>query len=141
VSGVTTADDRVVLRLVGAYNADGSILGELRYFVGRMRGNAHCELCDVTHGRVRKKPEFAALQARSAVPFDLVHLDERTAEIAALTNERTPCVLAQTSSGYEVVLAAHEIAVCDGDVQCFDRALHRALDEHGLRVPAQSNGG
>ena len=40
--------------LVGVYHADGSLLGEARYVVGKILGRAHCSLCDITHDMVRK---------------------------------------------------------------------------------------
>ena len=123
---------RRVLRLVGVYNAEGSLLGELRYIVGRARGTAHCELCDVTHGRLRKKAEFTRFQASALVPIDLLHSDERPGDIAALTDGCAPCVLAETSSGYRIVLTRDEIARCRGEVRRFDEALTAALRSHDL---------
>ena len=38
--------------LVGVYHADGGLLGELRYAYGKVRGTAHCSLCDITHATV-----------------------------------------------------------------------------------------
>ena len=43
------------IELVGVYHADGSLLGELRYIWGKLRGTAHCTLCDITHGRLSEK--------------------------------------------------------------------------------------
>lgn len=52
----TLRDDRgmapTLQRLVGVYDADGTVLGELSYFVKARLGRAHCSLCDITHGVV-----------------------------------------------------------------------------------------
>jgi hypothetical protein len=43
--------------LVGVYDADGTALGELSYFLRASVGRAHCALCDVTHGRTPTRSE------------------------------------------------------------------------------------
>ncbi|MBA2282333.1 MAG: hypothetical protein H0W25_14065 [Acidimicrobiia bacterium] len=35
-----------ITRLIGVYDADGSVLGELSYFLKARLGRAHCALCD-----------------------------------------------------------------------------------------------
>ena len=59
-----------VVRLIGVYDADGSVLGELSYFVKARFGAAHCALCDITHGRVRERADWRACRDQLAVPFD-----------------------------------------------------------------------
>jgi hypothetical protein len=53
-SGVSSIDangsTRSIRRLVGVYNANGTVGGELAYFLGARLGRAHCSLCDITHG-------------------------------------------------------------------------------------------
>lgn len=128
------AAEQQLLHLIGVYNADGSLAGELRYFIGRTRGTTHCELCDVTHGRLRKKRDFSALQTSFPVPLELLHLDEQPDDIAAVTDGRTPCVLAATPSGYRVILTTDDLARCHGDVQRFETALTRAVRSQNLVV-------
>ena len=36
--------------VVGIYNADGTIGGELSYALAKLARRGSCELCDVTHG-------------------------------------------------------------------------------------------
>ena len=93
-----------VTRLTGVYHADGSILGELKYVAGTLVGRAHCPLCDITHGRVREKARWRAERERLPVPFTAVHLDERSPAEAAASDGRTPCVLAHTDAGIELLL-------------------------------------
>ncbi len=40
---------RHVVRLIGVYDADGTLRGELGYWVGARLGRRHCSLCDITH--------------------------------------------------------------------------------------------
>ena len=42
-------------RLIGVYDADGGLRGELAYVLGHLAGRAECALCDITHSAVRKE--------------------------------------------------------------------------------------
>lgn len=63
--------------LVGVYNADGTIRGELAYWVGKRLGRAHCALCDITHGSVKERPEWKRCRDGLPVPFDTYHRDDQ----------------------------------------------------------------
>lgn len=109
-----------VRRLIGIYEADGSLLGELSYVVGKLLGRRHCALCDITHGAVKKKPEFVALEERLPLPIELLHLDERTPAQREASEGHTPCVLLEDDDGLRVVLTAEDLDRCEGDVACFE---------------------
>jgi hypothetical protein len=107
---VTSAPpDRVVRRITGVYHADGSVLGEMRYLVGRTFGRTHCALCDITHGAVRTKPAWIEAQSGLPVPFVAVHLDERSTEVREASEGQTPCVLAHTDHGVFLVLGPADL--------------------------------
>ena len=125
-------ESRVLTELIGVYDADGGVVGELRYVVGHILGRAECSLCDITHGRVRRKAEFDALVGRFGVPFAVVHRNERTEEVTAATGDALPCVVARTTSGFVGLLGARELGECAGDVARFGRALDAALVAQGL---------
>jgi len=127
------SDVRTVTSLIGVYDADGGVAGELRYVVGHLLGRAECSLCDITHGRLRRKAEFDDLRDRIGVPFDVVHRNERTPELAAATGA-LPCVVAVTSGGRDVVLGPDDLRECAGDVGRFERDLRDALRARGLTL-------
>ena len=77
--------------LVGVYHADGSLLGELRYVWGKMRGTAHCALCDITHGAIREKASFRACREGQPIPLRNVHLDERDPDVQVATEAHSLC--------------------------------------------------
>ena len=56
----------------GVYHADGGIVGELRYVFGKIRGTAHCALCDITHSYVSEKKTMKECRSNSPVPFHLL---------------------------------------------------------------------
>ena len=37
-------------KIIGIYNANGSLLGEMRYVFDKVFLKKHCALCDITHG-------------------------------------------------------------------------------------------
>ncbi|MGH9110843.1 MAG: hypothetical protein ACRDZN_00850 [Acidimicrobiales bacterium] len=127
-------DPILIQRLVGVYHARGSLWGELVYVAGKLTGRAHCALCDITHG-TRRRPEVDAWIEALPVPFDLVHLDERTDAVTAASDGATPCVLAGTAVGFVLLLGTAEIHVCDGEIDRFVDALARSVDSHGLAWP------
>jgi hypothetical protein len=118
--------------LIGVYHADGGVVGELAYLLGKARGAAHCGLCDITHGPLRRKRDWNEFAAALPVPFRLVHLNEREPEVESASRGRTPCVLARTTQGIILLVGPAELDRCDGEVDRFKRSLAAALDSHGL---------
>ncbi len=116
------------------YHADGGVRGELTYVVGKLRGRAHCGLCDITHSPVRRKKEWDAYVDGLPVPFDTVHLNDRSAAVRELTEGETPCVVAHTEVGLSILVPASELDGSGGDVGAFSQVLASALDSHGLTL-------
>jgi hypothetical protein len=112
------------------YDADAGLRGELAYVVGKLRGR-HCGLCDITHGTLRRKPAFDEFACTLAVPFDVWHRNEQTAEVAAFTEGITPVVVAHGEGGFEVLLDAVTLESFDGDVDAFGAALTAQLERRG----------
>lgn len=126
-----------IRRLTGVYNASGGLLGELRYVAGKLRGTAHCELCDLTHAGVRRRGEWRELVATLPVPFDVVHRSERAAAAESASGAATPCLLAHTDDGVVTVMAATDFAGLDGDVAAFAARLDERRHALGLRWPEE----
>jgi hypothetical protein len=121
-----------VVALTGVYHADGSLTGEVAYVVGKLLGRRHCALCDITHGALRERPEMAACRAALPVPFDLVHLDERSSELVRATDGRTPCVVAHLDGGrLEVVLDADRLEACEKQPAKLAEAMEAAVAGRG----------
>ena len=120
-------------RLLGVYDAEGSLRGELTYVVRKLVGRGHCALCDITHGwSLSPKTEWSACVAALPVPFELVHLDERSPEIRALTEGAEPCVVAVTQDGAEILLDRAALESCRGKPAALVAAVTRAANERGL---------
>jgi hypothetical protein len=121
-----------VERLVGVYHADGTLLGELRYWFGARVGRAHCALCDITHGTFRAKPEWVDGRNGLGVPFETVHLDERSPDLERATEGATPCVVAGTAAGWVELLGPDELEALAGDVAGLLAAVRSRATELGL---------
>jgi hypothetical protein len=116
-----------VLRLVGVYNAEGSLRGELAYLFGKLAGTARCALCDITHRGVREKAEFKRCRGRFPVPLETLHLDEQDQELRAFTRGKTPCMVAVSEAGPVLLLDAEALERCGQSVERFEEALQKAL--------------
>ncbi|MFM9139908.1 MAG: hypothetical protein ACKOTH_05070 [Solirubrobacterales bacterium] len=69
-----------IVAFTGVYDADGTLAGELSYWVGaHVTGSRQCAICEITHGRFTEKARWRELAAGLPVPFEAVHLDERPA--------------------------------------------------------------
>jgi hypothetical protein len=132
-----TGERRIpVTKMVGVYDADGSLLGELRYWVGaHVTGTAHCALCEITHGLFREKAAWREVSGGLPVPFEAVHLDERCPEIEDASRDRTPCVLAVLADGSaDLLLGPEDLEELGGDPSRLASALSEALQR---RYPSE----
>jgi len=109
-------------RIYGVYNADGGIIGELAYVWGKIRGTAHCALCDITHRGVSKKKEWKELESRLKVPIELLHINEQTPELAEFTEGRTPCVVGVSSDELRMIMTPDQLEECGKQVEKFESA-------------------
>ncbi len=133
---MSSASPSTVSEIIGVYDADGSLRGELAYALGILRGKPHCALCDITHSGVRRRKGFADLPARLGVPFSLVHRDERSPEVLAFTGERTPLVIGRTEAGFVDLLVAEDLAHVETNADAMFDALTAALAAKDLRLAA-----
>ena len=128
----TVMDQQTPTRLIGIYNADGGIVGELKYFFGHLIGVAKCELCDVTHSPIRRKASWdrlaRQLKAEYGLDFALEHLNERSEAETKASAGREPCVLAEYPDGsLGMFLDRQELRVVDGDIDRFAKLVRARL--------------
>jgi len=128
-----TSSDRRVTRLVGVYDADSTIRGELAYWIGARLGRRHCALCDITHGSVRERPEWAACRAGLPVGFDTYHRNDQPATVHDAVDGQAPVVAAVTDDGIVLLLGPDELVACEGSIEQLVDAIERSVAERGLR--------
>ena len=113
--------------LYGVYNADGGIMGELAYVWGKIRGTAHCALCDITHRGVSKKKQWKEYEERLRVPIELLHINEQEEALAQFTDGKTPCVVGDYSGELKMVMTAEEIEECGKSVEEFESFISKII--------------
>lgn len=117
-------------RILFIYDADGTLAGEAKYWLGTLFGGQHCSLCDITHHRFGKRSAFKECAERIGTPIEYLHRDDLTAgQRAAAT--ALPAVLGQSSSGLVLLLGPAELAGLAGDVVAFEAALTAVLAAQG----------
>lgn len=104
----------MITRYVGVYDADGTVLGELAFVVGRALGRTHCSLCDITHGALRERAEWRTCRDQLEAPFVTYHRDDAPAAVRAL-GAPLPVVLAEHDDGtLAVAVTAEQLEACAG---------------------------
>ncbi len=132
----TAADAAAVRRLIGVYNAEGTLRGELSYFVGARLGRAHCALCDITHGLARERADWKRLRDDLPVPFDTFHRDDQPDAVRAASRDVAPVVVAESGGGaLTVLLGPDELEACGGSTERLTRAIEAANAQAGLHWP------
>jgi hypothetical protein len=124
--------EKVVRRLIGVYDADGTMLGEVSYFVGARLGRAHCALCDITHGLVRQRAEWRAARDELPIEFVTYHRDDQPGDVRAAIGDRLPAVVAETADGVTLLLDGDDLEACGGDPKSLIAEVRRAVADQGL---------
>ena len=123
-----------VRRLIGVYDADGGLRGEIAYLAGTLAGH-HCTLCDITHSPVRRRREWDSYVSTLPVPFEVVHRNERSMALQRVTEGREACVVAECGDGSLVFLLGNEDLAQAADVAGLAQAVASAIAEAGLQWP------
>ncbi len=122
----------VIRRLVGVYDADHTLAGEVVYWVGARLGRRHCSLCDITHGLFSEKAEWKSCKAGLPIPFETFHRDDQPASVREAMGGRTPVVVAVTDEGVVELLEATDLEHCQGSPQALIDAVENAALHLGL---------
>lgn len=121
-----------IVRLVGVYDANGTLRGEITYWVGARLGRRHCTLCEVTHGLFRQRSTWKACREGLPVPFDTYHRDDQPAAVHTAAGGAAPVVVAETDAGFVLMLTPTDLDTCDGSVDRLVEALERNTARLGL---------
>lgn len=126
-----------IAALVGVYDADGGLRGELAYLAGKARGQ-HCSLCDITHSPIRRRRAWDDYCATLPVPFEVLHRNERSSAVEAATAGIEPCVVAIREDDRIVVLLRDDELRQAQDVAGLAEAIDSALARLGLSWPERA---
>jgi hypothetical protein len=117
-----------ITELIGVYDADSTLLGEISYWVGARLGTAHCSLCELTHGLFTKKSEWKQCADSLTVPFRLFHRDDAPDDLLIALAGEFPAVLQRTTEGLKIILTKDELERFDGHTSDFAQWLTNYLN-------------
>ena len=103
-----------ITELIGVYDADSTLLGEVSYWVGARLGITHCSLCELTHGLFTKKSEWTQCAESLSIPFRLFHRDDAPNDVIAALAGHFPAVLQRTDNDVSVILTKEELERFEG---------------------------
>ncbi len=127
-----SADARRITGLVGVYDAEGSLRGELTYWVGARLGRTHCALCDITHGTFRERDGWRRCRANLPVPFVTFHRDDQPPDVRDLLGTHVPAVVAVTQAVHVLLVGPEGLDACHGSPGALMDALSAAAASAGL---------
>src|SRR6056300_736774 len=97
-------------QVVGIYNADGTIGGELAYAFSKLARRGSCELCDVTHGwNPLGKRSWKEAVERCSLDLRFLHRDEALPDQLSAAGQ-LPAVVIANDDGWRVIMTSSEFA-------------------------------
>ncbi len=118
--------------LIGVYDADATIIGEISYWIGARLGIRHCSLCDITHSLFRKRSEWQdeadRLKKDSGIEFKAFHRDDQPADVKKVIAGTYPAVVARSEiNQLHVFMNEAEISACGQSPEKFMKAIREKL--------------
>ena len=117
-----------ITELIGVYDADSTLFGEISYWVGARLGITHCSLCELTHGLFTKKSEWTQCAESLSIPFRLFHRDDAPHDVLNALAGHFPAVLQRTNNGVLVILTKDQLENFDGHTSDFAQWINDYLN-------------
>jgi len=119
--------------LIGVYNADGGIVGEISYVLGHLIGIRSCSLCDISHSPVKKKAAFKELEqhllSEHGIMVRMIHLNERNECETKASEGREPCMLVEyPDQSISMFLDSTDLKALSGSVSSLKKLITSRLD-------------
>ncbi len=123
-----------IVQLIGVYDADATLFGEISYWLGARIGVRHCSLCDITHSLFRKRSEWqeaaTKLQNEFGVEFKAFHRNDQPADVKKLINGAYPAVVARDDKNQlHLFMNESEISACGKSPENFLRAIETKISK------------
>ena len=119
-----------MIKLIGVYDADATLVGELSYWIGARFGARHCSLCDITHSLFREKSQWRECQSRLEsdlhVEFETFHRNDQPEDVRACIDGKYPAVVMRGDDGkVSIFMNASEIDACGASPERFVAEISR----------------
>ena len=118
--------------LYAIYDADGSLVGELRYLVDKFLGRANCALCELSHGWHPAGKRAWRQQQGATTQLSWLHKDEVPLHVLTQVSESLPCIAMETNGRVDILICKDQLARCDGDFAVFEQLLAEKLQGAGI---------
>ena len=104
-------------KLIGVYDADATLWGEMSYWIGARFGVRHCSLCDITHSLFREKSQWRQCQSKLEhdlhIEFETFHRNDQPDDVRACIDGDYPAVVMRGDDGkVSMFMSAGEIEAC-----------------------------
>lgn len=104
-------------KLIGVYDADATLWGEMSYWIGARFGVRHCSLCDITHSLFREKSQWRECQSKLEhdlnIEFETFHRNDQPEDVRACIDGDYPAVVMRGDDGkVSMFMSASEIEAC-----------------------------
>jgi hypothetical protein len=114
--------------LYAIYDADNTLMGEVRYALQKSIGKPACALCDITHAwnPIGKH----AWRNRKGLSHSMhwLHRNEVSSELNQMLGRQTlPCVVAEIGHHFEVLINSVTLAGCEGEFTLFEHLLEQKV--------------
>jgi hypothetical protein len=107
-----------ITEIIGVYDADSTLIGEVSYWVKARFGKAHCSLCDLTHGLFTVKQEWTDCARSLGVPVTTYHRNDALHDVLA-TATGFPVLLIRTPNGLSVAADGAALEGFEGRTDAF----------------------
>ena len=119
-------------KLIGVYDADATVWGEMSYWVGARFGVRHCRLCDITHSLFREKSQWREcknkLDTELGVEFEVFHRNDQPQDVRKCIDGNYPAVVMRNDAfELSLFMGASEIATCGASPEQFVAEITRRL--------------
>ena len=113
--------------LYAIYDADGSLVGELRYLVDKFLRRANCALCDLSHGWHPAGKRAWRQRQGATTQLSWLHRDEVPHHVLVHVSESLPCIAMDTNGCVDILICKDQLARCEGDFMIFEQLLAQKL--------------
>jgi hypothetical protein len=114
-------------RIVGIYDADSTLWGEVSYWIGARLGRRHCSLCDVTHGMFTKKRSWDDCAAQLSHPFVTYHRNDMPDHLRPIVGNSFPVIVFDDVRQPRILLTDSDITGAKGSPESLVRLIGDAL--------------
>jgi hypothetical protein len=123
-----------ITQLIGVYDADATLIGELSYWLGARIGVRHCSLCDITHSLFRKRSNWqdaaTKLQNDLGIEFKAFHRNDQPEDVKKVIAGLYPAVVARDENNQlHLFMSESEISACGKSPENFLRAIENKISK------------